>query len=139
MKKSGILLAACLVVSFCIFCAGCINMPEYDITDPIIGTYKYSQDIPYLNEEGGKLCTLYYVFDMGGEGSQYWITTDGSETKVLKTAWTNAGENLYIVKTILPSGTIYGENLYLTGNVLKPEVSMRSNGAYVKMAGISQD
>lgn len=112
-------------------------MPVYDVTDPIIGTYKYSQDIPFLNEPGEKMCTLYYVFDLGGQGFQYWIAVDGSETKALRTAWTNGGSNSYIVKIIKPNGEIYGENLYLTGNVLKPEVSMQSNGAYVKMAGIS--
>lgn len=138
MNKAGIL-AACLTVIVSIVCAGCISIADYDVTDPIIGTYKYSQDIPYLNEPDQKMCTLYYVFDVGGEGTQYWIALDGSEKKALKTAWTNAGSNSYIVKIIKPNGQIYGENLYLAGNTLKPEVSMSANGAYVKMAGISQN
>ncbi|HJJ48168.1 MAG TPA: hypothetical protein O0X39_04135 [Methanocorpusculum sp.] len=117
-----------------------INAPE-TINDPILGTFYYSENVKYLGDQGEDLYSLSYVFDLNGEGIQYWTAIDGSGTESMKITWTNLGNNEYMVKIINPNGAVYGENLILDGDFLYSKTDAKNDGLFlreVKMAEAGQ-
>ncbi|HJJ28076.1 MAG TPA: hypothetical protein O0X70_01640 [Methanocorpusculum sp.] len=131
MKYSSICCAVVLAAAL-VFCAGCATTPGQNPNDPIVGTFYYSNNVPYLGNQGDTLYSLAYVFASDGSGVQNWTATDESRTESFKISWTNLGENRYMVKIINPDGAIYGENLYLNGDILRSETDDKNDGVFIR-------
>lgn len=126
--------AVAAILLFSVAAAGCLE-PPVNPNDPIIGTFEYIKDVPWLGNQGTTLYSLYYVFNIDGEGIQYWLATDGSDTRAFPITWA-PGNGVYVIKIINPDGSIYGENLILDGNILRSASDTKNDGYFYKKAGI---
>lgn len=135
MKIRYLLTAAAILICLAA-AAGCVGVSS-DQNDSIIGTYEYSADIKYLENQGDKLYTLYYRFFPGGDGMQYWASPDDRDVHLFPLKWNAAGAGLYKISMTNPDGTAYQETLKLEDGLLTIITDKLHLGYYSRTADIT--
>ena len=123
-------LCTVLIVCVCILSAGCTNTGTTAETDPLIGTFHYSENVQFLGDQGSDRYSLYYVFEKGGTGSQVWIPVNAEGTVKLPLTWKNTGNGHYLITVTDPDGTLFEEELVLENDRISSVTDTANDGDF---------